>query len=68
MTAGGVEYRVVETSLVTEDELTRVLNDMTRQGWTFDGFRFAMREASHHPSTAFAVFHREVPGAGPPSV
>ncbi len=67
MTAGGVEYRVVETSLVTEDELTRVLNDMTRQGWTFDGFQFAMREASHRPSMAFAVFHREVPEPGPPS-
>ena len=53
-----IEYRVVETSSVTEEELTLLLNRVVREGWTFDGFQFAMREASHRPSMAFAVFHR----------
>ncbi len=60
MTAvAGVEYRVVETSTVTEDELTRILNEQTREGWIFDGFQFVTTEASHRPAMAFAVFHRE---------
>jgi len=58
--AAPVEYRVVESSVVTEDELTRVLNEMTREGWLFDGFHFAMREGSHRPSMAFAIFRRGV--------
>ena len=53
-----MEYRVVETSVVTEDELTQILNQQTREGWIFDGFQFAMREASHRPAMAFAVFRR----------
>jgi hypothetical protein len=56
-----IEYRVVETSLVAEDELTRILNENARQGWIFDGFQFAMREASHRPAMAFAVFRRAAP-------
>ena len=62
-----VEYRVVETSSVCEEELTRILNANTREGWTFEGFQFAMREASHRPSMAFAIFRREgaeEPGGG----
>lgn len=54
-----VEFRVVECSIVTEDELTRMLNEMTREGWVFDGFQFAMREASHRPSMAFGIFRRD---------
>jgi len=53
-----LEYRVVETSIVTEDELTRILNEHVGDGWVFDGFQFAMREASHRPSMAFAIFRR----------
>jgi hypothetical protein len=49
---------VIETSLVTEDELTRILNEQTQQGWIFDGFQFATREASHRPAMAFAIFRR----------
>jgi hypothetical protein len=57
----GIEYKIVETSVVTEEELTRILNQQTREGWTFDGFQFAMREASHRPAMAFAVFRRALP-------
>jgi len=61
--AEGVEYRVVETSTVTEDSLTRLLNDAAREGWLFDGFQFAMREGSHRPAMAFAIFRRSTEGA-----
>ncbi|PLX41795.1 MAG: DUF4177 domain-containing protein [Deltaproteobacteria bacterium] len=61
MSAEETEYRVVETSSVTEEELTRLLNEYAgRGGWTFDGFHFAMREGSHRPSMAFALFHRKL--------
>jgi hypothetical protein len=56
--AAAQEYKVVETSVVTEEELTRILNRYARAGWTFDGFQFAMREASHRPAMAFALFRR----------
>ena len=53
-----VEYKVVETSLVTDEELERILNDATRQGWVLDGIHFAMRESSRRPSMAYLVFMR----------
>ena len=60
----GPEYRVVEVSVVTEDELTRVLNDNVREGWIFDGFQFVMREASRRPAMAFALFRRDRSAGG----
>lgn len=59
-----MEYKVVETSTVTGEELTRILNDNAGEGWIFDGFQFAMRDASHRPSMAFAVFRKPAPEAG----
>lgn len=53
-----VEYKVVEVSLVTDQELETVLNHWTSQGWTYDGIQFAMRESSKRPSMAFVVFTR----------
>lgn len=53
------EYRYVETSTVTDDELTRLVNEWTAQGWDYDGVQFAMREASKRPAMAFLLFTRE---------
>lgn len=58
------EYRYVETSTVTDDELTRLVNEWTRKGWAYDGVQFAMREASKRPAMAFLLFTREAPGEG----
>jgi len=55
-----VEYRVVETSVVSDEELTRILNEMTGEGWTFEGFHFAMAESSRRPAMAFVLFKRKV--------
>lgn len=52
------EFRYVETSTVTDDELTRLVNDWTGRGWTYDGVQFAMRESSKRPAMAFLLFTR----------
>ena len=54
------EYRVVETSTVTDESLTRILNEETSAGWTFDGMTFVPNEASKRPKMAFVIFTREV--------
>jgi hypothetical protein len=54
------EYRVVETSTVTDEALTRVLNHESRAGWVFDGMTFVPNEASKRPRMAFVIFTREV--------
>jgi hypothetical protein len=57
-----VEYKVVETSLVTDDALEGILNEWTAKGWHYDGMQFAMREASKRPAMAFVLFTREASG------
>ncbi|MCH2170683.1 DUF4177 domain-containing protein [Myxococcota bacterium] len=54
-----VVYKVVELSTVTDEEIEAVLNWWTPRGWTLDGIRFAMSEASKRPSMAFVTFTRE---------
>ena len=54
-----MRYKVVETSSVTDEELERILNEWTARGWTLDGVRFAMTDASRRPAMAFVMFTRE---------
>jgi hypothetical protein len=54
-----VQYKVVETSEVTDQELERILNEWTADGWTFDRIHLAMRESSKRPSMAFVTVTRE---------
>ncbi len=56
-----LEYKVVESSLVTDEELQRVINDSVSAGWSFDGMQFAMRESSKRPAMAFVIFTRRQP-------
>jgi hypothetical protein len=53
-----VTYKVVETSTVTDEELERILNEWTAQGWRLDSIQFVVREASKRPSMAFVLFTR----------
>lgn len=55
----GLTWKVVESSNVTDEELERILNEATREGWHFDAFHFAMRESSKRPSMAFLTFTRD---------
>ena len=56
-----LEYKVVESSLVTDEELERVINERVAAGWQFDGIQFAMRESSKRPAMAFVMFTRGRP-------
>jgi hypothetical protein len=52
-------YKVVESSSVSDEELEKLLNEWTAQGWTLESIQFAMRESSKRPSMAFLLFTRE---------
>ena len=41
------------------EEIEKVLNQWTAEGWTFESMHFAMRESSKRPSMAFLTFTRE---------
>ena len=53
-----ITYKVVETSDVSDQEIERLLNETTRQGWAFDTLQFAMRDSSKRPAMAFLIFTR----------
>ncbi len=50
------QYKVVETSDVTDLELERILNEWTAEGWRLDMMQFAMRDSSKRPAMAFVTF------------
>ncbi len=50
------EYKVVELSLVSDQEIESALNEWTAKGWTFDSMQFAMRDSSKRPAMAFITF------------
>lgn len=56
---GSMLYKVVEVANVTDEELEKVLNQWTAEGWTFESMHFAMRESSKRPSMAFLTFTRD---------
>ena len=56
-----LQYKVVETSNVSDEELERILNETTAEGWKLDTIQFAMREASKRPAMAFVIFTRHEP-------
>ena len=56
-----LEYKVVETSEVSDESLERLLNEVTADGWKLDTIQFAMRESSRRPSMAFVIFTRSAP-------
>jgi len=53
------QYKVVEISTVTDEEIETVLNEWTAKGWVYDGIQFAMRDSSRRPSMAFVTFTRD---------
>ena len=52
------EYKVVEASVVTDEELERIINETVREDWHFETIHFAVREASKRPAMAFVLFTR----------
>jgi len=54
-------YKVIETSIVTDEVLEEIINEWVSKGWQFDGIQFAMREASKRPAMAFILFTKYSP-------
>ena len=59
-----LEFKIVETSSVTDEVLEKLVNETVALGWNFDGMQFAMRDSSKRPSMAFLIFTRPRGGAG----
>ncbi|TYO97550.1 hypothetical protein EDC39_11090 [Geothermobacter ehrlichii] len=55
------EYKVVETTTVTDESLEEIINTWVGHGWTLDTIHFAMRESSRRPAMAFVLFVRSAP-------
>jgi hypothetical protein len=51
-------YKVVETSLVTDETLEEIINEWVEKGWKLESIQFVMREASKRPAMAFIFFVR----------
>ncbi len=51
-----MQYKVIETSDVTEESLEEILNQWTAEGWRYDGMQFVVKESARRPSMAFVLF------------
>jgi hypothetical protein len=58
-----MNYKVVELSTVTDEEIERVLNEWTGKGYSFAGIHFVTTQASRRPTMAF-LFFTEGKGGG----
>ena len=49
-------YKVVETSVVTDESIESILNHWTAQGYLFSSIHFVTTESSRRPCMAFLFF------------
>jgi hypothetical protein len=49
-------YKVVETSTVTDEEIEKILNRWTAEGYSFQSIHFVTTESSRRPKMAFLFF------------
>ena len=49
-------YKVVETSVVTDEEIERILNEWTGKGYVFESIQFVNSVSSKRPTMAFVFF------------
>jgi hypothetical protein len=52
-------YKVIETGIVTDEEIERILNEWTAQGYAFESIQFVTAVSSRRPTMAFILFTRE---------
>ena len=55
----GDPVKVVETQVVTDEELERIINTWIARDYVLDNVLFAMRDASRRPAMAFLVFFKK---------
>jgi len=51
-----VKYKVVELTVVTDEEIESSINEWIGKGFSYDGIHFAMRDSSKRPAMAFLFF------------
>ena len=51
-----MNYKVVETCTVTDEELERILNEWTAKGFFFESIQFVTSVSSKRPTMAFVFF------------
>jgi hypothetical protein len=56
---GAMTYKVVETSVVTDEELERILNEWTAKGFVFESIQFVTSVSSKRPTMAFVFFTKK---------
>ena len=49
-------YKVVETSVVTDESIESILNHWSAQGYLFSSIHFVTAESSRRPGMAFIFF------------
>jgi len=52
-------YKVIETCTVTDEEIERILNEWTTQGYVFENIQFVTAVSSRRPTMAFILFTKE---------
>ncbi len=52
-------YKVVETSTVTDEEIEKILNHWSAQGFMFESVHFVTSESSRRPKMAFLFFTKK---------
>ncbi|MEW6776569.1 MAG: RNA-binding protein [Bdellovibrionota bacterium] len=61
-----MRYKVVETSVVTDEAIENILNEWGPQGWHLESIQFVRSDASRRPSMAFVLFYRDEDGEKKP--
>ena len=51
------QFKVVETSTVTDEAIQDILNEWTPKGWQLESIQFVRSDASRRPAMAFLIFH-----------
>jgi hypothetical protein len=54
-----MNYKVVETTMVTDEEIERILNEWTAKGYVFESIQFVTSVSSKRPSMAFVFFTKK---------
>jgi hypothetical protein len=54
-----MNYKVVETSMVTDEEIERILNEWTTKGYLFESIQFVTSVSSKRPTMAFVFFTKK---------
>jgi len=54
-----MNYKVVETSTVTDEEIEKILNEWTAKEYVFESIQFVTAVSSKRPTMAFLFFTKK---------